>query len=99
MKDRGIILSFMGLIALVPGFGFRDAWADARRGRALAEQWCAECHAVAPNKTAGDPAAPDFADVAAEPSATGYALRVFLRTPHATMPNFMLERGDIEDIV
>jgi mono/diheme cytochrome c family protein len=75
------------------------AKADARRGRALAEQWCSECHAIAPNDPTGNPAAPDFADIAKEPSATAYTLRIFLRVPHATMPNFILDAGDIDDIV
>ena len=39
-----------------------------------------------------------FVDVAAEPSTTEYSLRVFLRTPHPTMPNFVLNATDIEDI-
>ncbi len=86
-------------IAAIVGFGLGEAKADARRGRALAEQWCSQCHAVAPNEAAGDPAAPDFPEIAQEPSATAYALRVFLRTPHATMPNFILAPDDIEDIV
>jgi len=36
--------------------------------------------------------------IAAEPSATEYSLRVFLRTPHPTMPNFVLNTDDIEDL-
>jgi cytochrome c len=87
------------VIASAAIFGFGDANADVRRGRALAEQWCSECHSVAPNEVAGNSAAPDFADIAREPSATGYALRVFLRTPHETMPNFVLDADDIDDIV
>src|SRR5437868_718904 len=43
--------------------------------------------------------APRFVDVAAERSATEYSLRVFFRTPHATMPNFVLNQDDIEDII
>ena len=31
--------------------------------------------------------APSFSQIAAEPSATEMSLRVFLRTPHPTMPN------------
>jgi mono/diheme cytochrome c family protein len=87
------------VITLTLALGAGDAQADARRGRVLAGQWCSECHAIAPNDAAGDPAAPDFTDIAKEPSATAYALRVFLRVPHATMPNFILDPDGIDDLV
>ena len=92
-------VALLAVIASAAIFGFGDAKADARKGRALAQQWCSECHSVAPNEAAGNPAAPDFVDIARERSATGYALRVFLRTPHETMPNFVLDPDDIDDIV
>jgi cytochrome c len=98
-RKRCSPLILLSLVMAVVAFGSGDAKADARRGRALAERWCSECHEVASGEPAGDPAAPDFPAIAAEPSATGYALRVFLRTPHATMPNFVLRREDINDIV
>jgi mono/diheme cytochrome c family protein len=98
MKRPGVC-ALVAMVAVFAVFAFGDANADVRRGRALAERWCAECHAVAPNDAAGDPAAPDFADIAKEPSATAYGLRVFLRVPHATMPNFILDPDDIDDIV
>lgn len=99
MRNPNLVFSLLVSMALVLIAESEIAKADARRGRALTEQWCSQCHAVSPNQAAGDPAAPDFADIAAEPSATAYALRVFLRTPHATMPNFIVDAGDIDDIV
>jgi mono/diheme cytochrome c family protein len=99
MRNRGSTPRFLAVIVLAVIFGVGGAKADTHRGKALAKQWCSGCHSVAPNEPAGDPAAPDFAEVAAEPSATGYALRVFLRTPHATMPNFVLDSDDIDDLV
>jgi mono/diheme cytochrome c family protein len=99
MRNSLVGLMFFSVVPAIVGFGLGEAKADARRGRVLAEQWCSQCHAVAPNEATGDPAAPDFPDIAQESSATAYALRVFLRTPHATMPNFILARDDIEDII
>lgn len=99
MIRRTSVLPVVAVVAAPVLLTPSDASADARRGRDLAEQWCAECHAVAPKDAAGDPAAPDFAEIAQEPSATAYALRVFLRSPHAAMPNFVLHADDINDIV
>lgn len=99
MRNASARLIFLALMVWVVGLGLEEARADARRGRALAERWCSECHAVAPGAPARDPAAPDFPAIAAEPSATGYALRVFLRTPHETMPNLILGRHEIDDII
>ena len=79
--------------------GWEEAHADAPRGRALAEQWCSQCHGVRPNQSSANADAPSFSAIAAEPSATEYGLRTFLRVPHPTMPNFILQPDDVDDIV
>jgi cytochrome c len=76
-----------------------NARADVARGQALSRQWCASCHAVEPGAAVPNPAAPTFESVAAEPSSTAYSLSVFMRTPHPTMPNFIITSSDIGDIV
>jgi cytochrome c len=76
-----------------------EAKADAARGRILSEQQCSQCHRVHPNEASADRKAPNFPAIAGEPSATEYSLRVFLKTPHPTMPNFMLQPEDIDDLV
>jgi hypothetical protein len=43
--------------------------------------------------------APPFQLVARQPSTTELALRVFLRTSHAGMPNILLSEAEIDDIV
>jgi mono/diheme cytochrome c family protein len=86
----------MGLIVFG---GASDAKADAARGRVLSEQWCSQCHGVRPNESSPNAKAPNFSAVATEPSTTEYSLRVFLKTPHPTMPNFVLKPDDIDDIV
>lgn len=98
MRIRGNICA--GLVAVVcaasgaPG----DAGAAAARGESLAAGWCAQCHAVKPNQSSANPAAPTFSELAAEPSITEYSIRVLLRTPHSTMPNFMMNADDIGDV-
>ncbi len=93
------ICSFLLGIVLLALTGPGDAKADAARGRILSEQACSQCHGVRPNESSVNPKAPSFSAVAAEPSITEYSLRVFLRTPHSTMPNLMMKPDDIDDIV
>src|SRR5947209_4722249 len=66
MRHRGNILVLVAGIGLAASYSIDGASADARRGQALAEEWCSSCHAVAPN-AARNPAAPAFAEIAAEP--------------------------------
>lgn len=73
--------------------------ADAARGKALVQRECTSCHAVEPGGKSPNPKAPTFSAITNEPSATPYSLRVFLQTTHNTMPNFIIEPDDIDDIV
>jgi mono/diheme cytochrome c family protein len=83
------------------------------RGRALAGRWCEECHEVAPGKREpwavrvppgagrepGVVEVPTFQAVADDPAATEAALRAFLRTPHAAMPDLRLTSDQADDVV
>ena len=42
---------------------------------------------------------PSFQAVADDPAATEAALRAFLRTPHAAMPDLRLTHGQTDDVV
>ncbi len=72
---------------------------DVRAGRHLAETWCSSCHVVDPTLQRGiDNGAPAFAAVAGMSSTTPLALRAFLQTPHAQMPDLHLSRDEIDDL-
>ena len=61
---------------------------DVEEGRRLAEQWCANCHRVAPGGPGpATDAVPSFPAIAARPGRTADWISTFLRTPHATMPD------------
>jgi mono/diheme cytochrome c family protein len=69
-------------------------------GEELARSVCAECHAIEPGQRGTDiTGAPSFQDVADQPAATALSLRVFLRSPHLTMPNFALSNDQIDDLI
>lgn len=67
----------------------------AEDGRRVAREACAQCHLVA---GAGKPEveAPSFAAIAAMPSTTSVAIKVFLKTPHGAMPDLILSEGEID---
>ena len=74
---------------------------DPAPGRRIAERDCTLCHEVRPGETGPGAmaSAPPFQLVARMPSTTQLALRVFLRTSHAGMPNILLSEAEIDDIV
>lgn len=94
-----IVCAVLIVAAILVLAGRERAKADAARGQVLAQQWCSQCHGVRPAEASVNPKAPAFVAIAAEPSATEYALRTFFRTPHPTMPNSIFEPDDIDDIV
>src|ERR1044071_2486051 len=99
MSILGIVRALLVIAAIFLLAGRTEAMADTSRGRALAEQWCSQCHGIRPSQPSANAEAPPFSAIASERSATDYALRTFLRVPHQTMPNFVLKPNDIDDIV
>jgi mono/diheme cytochrome c family protein len=69
-------------------------------GYRLAQEVCAECHGIesedliSPNMDA-----PAFFDVANKPGITVVALSVWFRTPHPTMPNFIITEDEASDLI
>ena len=73
---------------------------SADEGWELAEQWCAECHDIAGQKTpriVGAP--PSFATVANDATVTEIWLRTFFVTAHPVMPNIVLTADQADDLV
>ncbi|WP_442755578.1 c-type cytochrome [Methylocystis sp. JAN1] len=73
---------------------------DPAVGRRLAEETCASCHAVGaePDAKSPDSKAPRFLDVAKMPSTTELSLKVFLRSSHRNMPNFLLSPEETDGV-
>jgi mono/diheme cytochrome c family protein len=74
--------------------------ADPTVGAQLAEKECASCHAIGadPQAKSADPKAPRFLDVAKMPSTTELSIKVFLRSSHRNMPNFILSPEEIDSV-
>ncbi|PWB81897.1 MAG: cytochrome C [Methylocystaceae bacterium] len=74
--------------------------ADPSVGRRLAATLCVDCHridATTPPKDATSQA-PSFVDVARLPSTNELAIKVFLRSSHSQMPNFILTPEEIDSV-
>ena len=71
---------------------------DVEKGRAIAGQICAECHAIHPGEKSPRVESPTFEKIASTPGMTELAIKVWLQTPHPTMPNLMLPVNDREDV-
>jgi len=73
---------------------------DVRKGELLALSVCAQCHAVRPGQLRSpDPMAPNFTSIAMTLGMTDRALRVWLQSPHPTMPNVVLTRDERDDVI
>ena len=68
-------------------------------GYRLAQEFCAECHAIEPDELdSPNMDAPAFYDVANKTGITVMALSVWFRTPHPTMPNFVIREDETSDL-
>ena len=73
---------------------------DPEAGLVYAKQACTDCHWVKDDEDISpDPLAPTFKEIANTPGMNARALIVWFRTPHPTMPNFILETQNEEDVI
>jgi mono/diheme cytochrome c family protein len=88
------------MLTLPVGTAFAaDLPGDPLEGRELVENWCAECHDVAPAGIAVEAGVPAFQTLADDPAFTEMALRAFLRTPHDQMPDVMPTQEQTDHII
>jgi mono/diheme cytochrome c family protein len=70
-----------------------------QRGHALAQQWCARCHAVsASQEPRGETDAPPFRRIAADRRWTRSALVRMMTVPHLNMPPPVLTAEEAEEV-
>lgn len=95
---KRMILPVLSL-ALTGAF-LASARADGAEGARIVKESCASCHAVGAEADAKspDPKAPRFIDVANMPSTTELSIKVFLRSSHKNMPNFILSPEEADAV-
>jgi len=64
-------------------------------GRQIATAICSSCHEISGRTKVG----PSFEDIANLPSTTALSLKVFLRSNHSKMPNFIISSADADDVI
>ena len=77
-----------------------QAGEDLIAGRRVAEQICAECHAIHDYETSSpDIGAPTFKQIANDPGKSAQSVAGWLRSSHPAMQNVMLGPADAANVV
>ena len=71
---------------------------DPQAGFEYAKEVCSVCHGISAEKSPM-PKATRFREVADRPGITGTALRVWMETSHPTMPNIIIEKQDMLNVI
>ncbi|HVJ55863.1 MAG TPA: c-type cytochrome [Aliidongia sp.] len=81
---------------------------EATKGHSIAEEWCAECHRVAPDQPSGSRAghilpppveAPSFMSIAERPDVDRNWLRHFMAELHLPMPGYRLSADERDEVI
>ena len=72
--------------------------ADAQHGSALAQRWCASCHAISRAQRVEIDHIPSFGSIARREDFNAEKLAFFLLEPHPKMPNMSLSRKEADDL-
>jgi mono/diheme cytochrome c family protein len=95
-----LIIAASAVFAILgAGSSGAQTFGDAAAGREIAAVWCAGCHRIGAGDRDGARVPPDFGAIALMPSMTELALRVFLQTPHGSMPRYQFSPKEIDDII
>lgn len=94
---KGLMVS---TVALASSAAFAVELGNPEKGLRYASAMCTGCHAVRAGESQSPiKEAPAFALVANTPGITATALVVWLQSSHPTMPNLILQRDDMYDVV
>ena len=88
-----LVLSFT-----IAGGALAQEIGDPAQGRALVHQWCVACHVV-DHAGRGADAGPPLPALLEDHLRTPDEIRGWLASPHPAMPDLVLTRQEIEDVV
>lgn len=97
---RPIILAIAFLISVASTAWGQSDLRDVDRGHALAKSTCIACHWIEKKETAEKfMDVPSFQTIANNPARTKLALLVFLKSPHANMPDIVMSEEEIDNVI
>jgi mono/diheme cytochrome c family protein len=105
LLNVGVVL---GSLCLLPCPLSGQELGDPGAGLTVAEEVCAECHAILPRQDFflepdplpfEDSVPLPFEDIANTPGITEMALIAWMTSTHPTMPDIMLEADELRDVV
>jgi mono/diheme cytochrome c family protein len=95
---RPLLFSLAIVLTAAPGAIAAEDVGDPQAGFEYAKQVCSVCHGISAEKSPL-PKATRFREVADRPGMTGTALAVWMRTSHPTMPNIIVEKQDMLNVI
>lgn len=96
---RWMIVGCSAISVLFAAIGFGPAWAGSSEGAQLAQRWCSSCHLVSDRQQGAVPQGPPSFRMIAKGGMTDSALRAFLSHPHGAMPDLVLTRAEMDDLI
>lgn len=94
MRVLPLLIPFLFLISQAKA----ERVGDPQAGYNYAKEVCAQCHGISA-EASPLPQATRFREVADRPGITGTALAVWLQTTHPTMPNIIVDKEDMWNVI
>lgn len=95
---KALLLNSVITLATALGAVAAEDAGDPQAGFEYAKQVCSVCHGISEEKSPL-PKATRFREVADRPGMTGTALAVWMQTSHPTMPNIIVEKNDMLNVI
>jgi mono/diheme cytochrome c family protein len=95
---RLLIFSLALAVSVAAGALAAEDVGDPQAGFEYAKNVCSGCHGISAEESAV-PKATRFREVADRPGMTGTALRVWMETYHPTMPNIVVDKQDMLNVI
>lgn len=95
---RLLLLSVAFAVTAAASAGAAEDVGDPQAGYEYAKGVCSVCHGISAEKSPM-PKATRFREVADRPGVTGTALRVWMETSHPTMPNIIIAKQDMLNVI
>jgi mono/diheme cytochrome c family protein len=99
MQFARLSLAVIGLALAIQSAQAQEV-GGLQKGRAMAQQVCAECHAVGTEDVRSpNSRSPSFVAIASTSGMTAAALNAILHTSHRSMPNLILDTDQTNAII